>query len=880
MRTRSQARRRRQPQVRQTSVESSNLEKPDNPPIVTMADNRTMAQLLEAPTEGYEDAISLFRKSPQITLRSSMVLLNLSQNKNQGQNLPTPNANIADMLSKLVTVIQCSTSFLNSSGTLLTQPKEDLKGITTRSGVTIQGPKAFNHDTEVTKDTMPPANNGSTEDVQPPVVSNSRLHPQLTQKIKKKTPLRCHETEQFAYVQTVNEFPQTLPSVHPTSCSGDENSFTYDNFVDDSPNVFNPPPQPSTYSYGYCRNNTYYGHDCSPHVPFTYNPEPCYTQDFNIPQNSQSFQQQYLCCTHCGGPHETFQCQQVIVYESCCENYGGPHETFQCDQLIFDEPYCENCGGPHMSFQCQPMNQNYYEPNPCYDSNSFGFDQFQPPQFPVIHQPIREKTHAELLAEERAANINTQPMQYSVVHQPPQEETSKEVLQAKDDLLKSIETFLKKFNRISFRETPKVLIQAWNKFSEIKHAQPEEVQELLNELLQDVQNISEELAEYTNTPNWNRPIVYYDDDDDEDYTIAITPVLPTEEPVNSLSMGDEHLDTIPATESDEVIKSSVEDLVPIPSESEGIPDKMCDVPFCNNPTPLEASKDQFEDFSDSNDDSTSSDDDSFSIDNIEYVEASPPDSEIVSLEVVEIIIPEVGGIDDDILLTIKDDILREKLSNVNLLIAKIEALKDNPTPSSNFRLVVAVPLLVLIILSQIMKPSITIILKRLVVAVPLLDISLSKYDSFIFDLSINPFPPADRSDFYHEEFADELAHIISPSEYDCFCFKIDPELGEFTMDGVGDIFPTREPRVHVPNVLPTHPTLHLDLDFILFSDSLFAYIVWIFLPFLTYPVAPLYLLSCGNEDIIFCPNLKLSFFMPDVFTEWIFHEVNVYHTNE
>ncbi|GJV07238.1 hypothetical protein Tco_1344894 [Tanacetum coccineum] len=44
MRTRSQARRRRQPQVRQTSVESSNLEKPDNPPIVTMADNRSYGQ--------------------------------------------------------------------------------------------------------------------------------------------------------------------------------------------------------------------------------------------------------------------------------------------------------------------------------------------------------------------------------------------------------------------------------------------------------------------------------------------------------------------------------------------------------------------------------------------------------------------------------------------------------------------------------------------------------------------------------------------------------------------------------------------------------------------------------------------------------------------
>nr|GEZ74829.1 hypothetical protein [Tanacetum cinerariifolium] len=131
----------------------------------------------------------------------------------------------------------------------------------------------------------------------------------------------------------------------------------------------------------------------------------------------------------------------------------------------------------------------------------------------------------------------------------------------------------------------------------------------------------------------------------------ITPVLPIEEPDNSLSMGDEHLDTIPATESDEVIKSSVENLIPISSESEGIPEHMCDVPSHNNSPPLDISKDQIKDFSDS--------------------------------EVMEIVIPEVGGIDDDILLTIKDDSLREKLLNVNLLIAKIEALNANPTPSSD-----------------------------------------------------------------------------------------------------------------------------------------------------------------------------------------------------
>nr|GEW29286.1 hypothetical protein [Tanacetum cinerariifolium] len=160
---------------------------------------------------------------------------------------------------------------------------------------------------------------------------------------------------------------------------------------------------------------------------------------------------------------------------------------------------------------------------------------------------------------------------------------------------------------------------------------------------------------------WKLPVCYDDDDDEErsdslnDNLIsrlplfsAITPnesVLSTEEPDNSLSMGDEHLDTIPATESDEFIKSGVETLIPIPSESEGIPDHMCDVPSHDNSPPLNISKDQFEDFSESNEEFSSTDDDSFSFDKIDYVEASPPDSELVSSEVMEIVIPEVGGIE-------------------------------------------------------------------------------------------------------------------------------------------------------------------------------------------------------------------------------------------
>ncbi|GJS95139.1 hypothetical protein Tco_0802107 [Tanacetum coccineum] len=213
---------------------------------------------------------------------------------------------------------------------------------------------------------------------------------------------------------------------------------------------------------------------------------------------------------------------------------------------------------------------------------------------------------------------------------------------------------------------------------------------MLSKLLQDLQSINEDLAEYINTPSCNLPTSSYDDDDYEESSIplkdiiisglppyvAITPVLSTEEPVDSLIMEDEHLDTIPATKSDEVIKSSVESLVQIPSESEGIPDKMCDVPFRDNSSPLDISKDQFEGFSNSNDDCTSIDDDSFSIDDIDYVEASPPDSELVSLEEVKDFHTEDGEIEDDI--------LHEKLSKINLIIAKVKSINSNPPPSFDF----------------------------------------------------------------------------------------------------------------------------------------------------------------------------------------------------
>nr|GEZ22238.1 hypothetical protein [Tanacetum cinerariifolium] len=258
---------------------------------------------------------------------------------------------------------------------------------------------------------------------------------------------------------------------------------------------------------------------------------------------------------------------------------------------------------------------------------------------------------------------------------------------------------------------------------------------------------------------YNRPAFYDDDDDDDvEYTIAITLVLSTEETDNSLSMGDEHLDTIPATKSDEVIKSSVENLVLIPSESE---------------------------------------------------------------EVVEIVIPG----DEEI----EDDNLREKLLNVHLLIANIEALKDNPTPSSEFLTNFCFDL------EEISSGSTT----------THSDISLSDYEAFYFDddhiKEISSGSTTTHSD-------------ISLSEYDSFIF-----------DFLNDQFPPTDRRELI-SILNSgirenlSSTTCVNLPVEDDHSPLLAYVVWIFLAYLMYPVIPPYLHSFGNEDTIFDPCIIINRF--------------------
>nr|GFB05592.1 hypothetical protein [Tanacetum cinerariifolium] len=252
----------------------------------------------------------------------------------------------------------------------------------------------------------------------------------------------------------------------------------------------------------------------------------------------------------------------------------------------------------------------------------------------------------------------------------------------------------------------------------------------------------------------------------------------------------------------------------------------------------------------SNDDISSNDDDSLYNENIEYVEASPHDYEFVSLEAAEIVILEVDEIEDDN--------LREKLLNIHLLIANIEALKDNPTPSFE-------------LLTKSSSTSLNFLLEETNTFHNSLhefenfyfdlgeinyeafyfdddhvkeissgsttthsDISLSEYDSFIFY-------------FTHEEFADELAHIISPPEYDCFYFWNLPDPGEL-MSVLN--FGIRE------NLSTTCVNLLVEDDY----SPLLAYVLWIFVAYLTYPVIPPYLHSFGNEDTIFDPGITINHF--------------------
>nr|GEU90081.1 hypothetical protein [Tanacetum cinerariifolium] len=184
---------------------------------------------------------------------------------------------------------------------------------------------------------------------------------------------------------------------------------------------------------------------------------------------------------------------------------------------------------------------------------------------------------------------------------------------------------------------------------------------------------------------------------------------------------------------DEFIKSGVENLIPILN--------------------------QIEDFSESNKEFFSIDDDSFSIDSIDYVEASPPDSVLISSEVIEIVISETKSSSTSLNSLLEEtNTFDNSLPEFETFFFDVEEISSGSTTT---------PLDISLLEYEVFYDD---HVKEINSGSPTTPFDSPVYASFIFDLSINLFPPADRSDFY--EFTDELIPFIYAPEYDCFLFKL------------------------------------------------------------------------------------------------------------
>ncbi|GKA01960.1 hypothetical protein Tco_0674625 [Tanacetum coccineum] len=294
-------------------------------------------------------------------------------------------------------------------------------------------------------------------------------------------------------------------------------------------------------------------------------------------------------------------------------------------------------------------------------------------------------------------------------------------------------------------------------------------------------------------------------------------------------MGDEHLDTIP----------SVKNLVPIPSESKGISDDMCDVPVGEDSSTFDALSDHSEILSDSNNDGTSSDDDSY--ENIEYVEASPLNLEYVSLEEVnedqeekEFDLEDIFQIQDSpssvpISVTDSNSFFEESdtsLSHLDNSLPKFETFSDDT--------------------EETRSGSTTTHANN----------SLPEYDSFLFE--VEPNQGRLISIVISDNSNDPLLEL---PEFESFHFDLYPSFPRP---------PPEPPDVEISLIVETDsPVINnfdklnedkcFDLgggDINVEVDDSFTFVIRTFLPYLTYlEVSPL-LSSTKNDDTIFDPGIS------------------------
>ncbi|GJZ36894.1 hypothetical protein Tco_0583085 [Tanacetum coccineum] len=329
---------------------------------------------------------------------------------------------------------------------------------------------------------------------------------------------------------------------------------------------------------------------------------------------------------------------------------------------------------------------------------------------------------------------------------------------------------------------------------------------------------------------------FYDDDDYEEsiiplneivsqipLSIAITSVLPTLETEDSLIMGEEELSTIPKKESDEFIKSSIEDFVPIPSEFEDTSgsDGECDLSSCDDFSPINISEEKFMTFSnplfDSNEDFTSSDNESLSDEDV------PEDN-------VKIYSNPLFEFDDEYIF-----------SDVNPLFDKVlENIKSKDSYVSNLD-----------------EPTLLV--------TPLSDANedecfdpggiIDEIDAFLdMDISTdieNGYHDSEEDIIYLESLLinDNIPNLPPEVFLDRDPRSLKDEPDNEDLKSMVKVF---DPGIHEKTFSPTYVRLP-------FEDRHYlslTYVIRIFLPYFTYPVESLFPLSTGSEDIIFDPGIS------------------------
>ncbi|GJX47431.1 hypothetical protein Tco_0272621 [Tanacetum coccineum] len=353
-------------------------------------------------------------------------------------------------------------------------------------------------------------------------------------------------------------------------------------------------------------------------------------------------------------------------------------------------------------------------------------------------------------------------------------------------------------------------------------------------------------------------------------------------------MGNEELSTIPEKESDEFIKSNVEDLVLIPSETEDTSesDSDCDLPSCDDISPINVYEEKAVTFSnplfDSNDDFTSSDDESLSDEDVpedNFKIYSNPFFEFDD----EYISNDVNPLFDDVLEDIEcKDSYDSNLDESTFLVTPLSDSNEDEcfTPSDDVELLLhhdsSTPMI-----------SVVSILEGFTNKPPLeendvlFDLESKKnewkkilYDDPIDDLIFNPggyiyeidaFLDIDISTDIEDGYHDSEGYILyleSLLSNDTI-LSLPPEVFlDHDLRSLSDINDLKirvkvfDPRIHETSFSPTYMSLP-------FKDRRylsFTYVIRIFLPYFTYPVNSSLPLSSGSKDIIFDPGIFVFHF--------------------